>query len=101
MKKATIAPAHPDDRALRVVQRMRPLAVLLQAPTLRPAEVYLLFGIPPSTQRDLVARTTDPMPAPRRLLGRKGHKGVRLFDRAEIDAWWRRQPRTTGSSDAA
>jgi hypothetical protein len=66
---------------------------LAQAITLRPAEVFLLYGIPTSTTSQY-CNDADPerrMPS-LKIPGRKGRKGLRLIDHAELKVWlnkWR------------
>ena len=73
--------------------RQRKLRDLSKAITLRPADVYALYGIPTSTTSVLC---NDPNPERRmpslKIPGRRGRKGMRLIDHAELKIWlskWR------------
>ena len=66
---------------------------LSKAITLRPADVFTLYGIPTSTTSVLC---NDPNPERRmpslKIPGRRGRKGMRLIDHAELKIWlskWR------------
>lgn len=67
---------------------MKPKRDLSNAITLRPAEVYALYGIPTSTLCEL-CQNPDPsrrIPS-RKIPGRQGRKGLRLIDHAGLKTW--------------
>jgi len=59
---------------------------LSKAITLRPADIQQLYGIAPTTLHDWCKRETNPLPSIL-VKGRSGRKGVRLIERAKMDAW--------------
>ena len=73
--------------------RRRKQRDLSKAVTLRPADVFALYGIPSSTTSQYC---NDPDPVRRmpslKIAGRRGRKGLRLIDHAELKIWlskWR------------
>jgi len=89
----------PSDEQLIPRVKQRKHRDLAQAITLRPAEVYLLYGIPTSTTC-LYCNDPDPnrrMPS-LKIPGRRGRKGLRLINHEELKAWlgkWR-SPKSEG-----
>lgn len=74
--------------ARHAIARRRRTRDLSKAVCLRPAEVFALYGIPPSTLHDL-CNQTDPA---RRLTstliqGKKGRKGLRLVNHDTLRAY--------------
>lgn len=80
--------AHPTMADVPVPQRRRRARDLASAVTLRPRDIWELYGIPDSTLCDM-ARNSDPAQRPPSIFirGRTGRKGIRLFRRAEFEAW--------------
>jgi len=66
---------------------------LAQAITLRPADVFVLYGLPSSTLHDLCTAPDPERRLPSTLIpGRAGRRGVRLINHDELRAWlarWR------------
>jgi hypothetical protein len=64
---------------------------LSKAITLRPADVFALYGIPTSTTCQYC---NDPDPERRmpslKIPGRRGRKGLRLINHEELRAWLRK-----------
>lgn len=61
---------------------------LTKAVTLRPAEVFALYGIPSSTLCALCKHPDPERRLPSKLIpGRQGRKGLRLIDHAALRAW--------------
>jgi hypothetical protein len=59
--------------------------------TLRPAEVFALYGIPSSTLCQLCKHQEPEKRLPSHLIpGRRGRKGLRLIDHAELRAYLKR-----------
>ena len=55
---------------------------------LRPKDVYALYGIPDSTLCVLCKNPDKSKRPPSVMLpGRKGHRGIRLFDKTKFEAW--------------
>ena len=86
MSAVAASPA-PRKTVVKVASRKR-VRDLSRAVTLRPADVFTLYGVPPSTLRDWCVS----MPVAKRLEsrlipGRKGRRGVRLIEKAKLDAW--------------
>lgn len=86
--------------ALRIAYRGRKKRGrdLINAVTLRPSEVYRLYGMPVSTVFDLC---THPDPLKRiesyKVPGRRGRKGSRYIDHAAFKLWlarWRTEEGT-------
>lgn len=66
---------------------------LKKALWLRPIEVFEDYGIPPSTLCFLCRHEDESRRLPSRLIpGRMGRKGLRLINRAELDAYLDRYP---------
>ena len=64
---------------------------LSKAVTLRPAEVFALYGIPPATLRDWCTHKEADHKLPSALIqGRAGRKGVRLIKQADLLAYLER-----------
>lgn len=84
-------PKHPVTRPfLRVAGRARRQRTrdLAQAVTLRASDIWILFGIAPSTVCDLATHPDPAKRLPSSLTpGRNGRKGIRLFQRSEVEAW--------------
>lgn len=59
---------------------------LQKAVTLRPADVTALYGVSKVTLRNWCIRAENPLPSIL-VKGRNGRKGVRLIERAKLDAW--------------
>lgn len=72
--------------------KRKPLARdLANAVTLRPTEVYALYGIKPSMTSSLANHPDADKRLPSILIpGRMGHRGVRLIDHAELLAYMSR-----------
>lgn len=69
-------------------QRPLPARDLVSAVTLRPRDVFALYGIPASTLSELATHPDASRRPPSRLIrGRGSRKGIRLFPRAAFDAW--------------
>jgi len=80
--KSTPAPAVPP------VQRRRTVRELSRALWLRPRDIYELYGLSPSMLCDLANHAEASRRPPSRLIhGRGQKKGVRIFNRAEFEAW--------------
>lgn len=61
---------------------------LTKAITLRPAEVFALYGIPSSTLCGLCKNPDPERRLPSKLIpGRKGHKGLRLITHSILLEW--------------
>lgn len=61
---------------------------VLNAPMLRPADVYQLYGIPSSTLCHLCKHPDPAKRLPSLLIpGRCGRKGLRLIRHSELKAW--------------
>lgn len=81
----TAAPSVPPP------QRKRTARDLANAVTLRPRDIFELYGIPASTLSDLATQPDESRRPPSRLIkGRGGRKGIRLFDHAAFKAWLER-----------
>lgn len=64
---------------------------LHKAATLRPREVFDLYGIPSSTLCELCKHPDQSKRLPSLLVpGRQGRKGIRLIPHAELRAWLER-----------
>ena len=64
---------------------------LSKAVTLRPAEVFQAYGIPPATLRDWCIHKDAAQKLPSVLIqGRSGRKGVRLIKQADLLAYLER-----------
>lgn len=76
--------------------RRRKSRDLSQAITLRPRDVFMLYGISSSTVCELCQHPDPDRRIPSTLIpGRQGHKGMRLINHAEFRAWlgkWRQSP---------
>ncbi len=76
--------------------RRRKVRDLSQAITLRPREIYLLYGISSSTICELCQHPDPDKRIPSsKIPGRRGRKGMRLIDHAKFRAWlekWRQFP---------
>lgn len=61
---------------------------LTKALWLRPKDIYALFGIPDSTLC-LLCKNPDKSKRPPsiKIPGRKGHRGIRLFDKIKFEVW--------------
>jgi hypothetical protein len=71
-----------------IPQRKRKARDLAHAITLRPRDIYDLYGIPQSTLCRLANLPDEKLRPPSKLIrGRGGRKGIRLFNRAEFEAW--------------
>lgn len=82
---------HHDNLVPRKPRKKKPRD-LTRAVTLRPAEVFALYGIPSSTLCGLCKHEDPEKRIPSRLIpGRKGRKGLRLINhdelRAYLDRW--------------
>lgn len=74
-----------DDDGRKKRRRLRNLD---DADMLRPAEIYMKYGIPPSTLCEMCKRNDPTTRLPSILIpGRKGHKGLRLIERTELLAY--------------
>jgi hypothetical protein len=74
-----------------VPQRKRSTRDLAHAVTLRPRDIFELYGIPTSTLCRIATQEDATRRPPSRLIkGRGGRKGIRLFPRAEFEAWFAR-----------
>jgi hypothetical protein len=66
---------------------------LTQAIMLRPREVYMLYGLSSSTICELCQHPDPDKRIPStKVPGRRGHKGMRLINHAELKVWlakWR------------
>lgn len=84
---STLTENSPRKTVLKVASRKR-TRDLTNAVTLRPADVFTLYGVPPSTLRDwcLCGPEADRLPS-RLIPGRRGRRGVRLIEKAKLDAW--------------
>ena len=61
---------------------------LSKAVTLRARDIFDLYGIPSSTLCELANHPDPKKRIPSRLIpGRKGRQGIRLYDRAEFEAY--------------
>jgi hypothetical protein len=88
---------HPETREHNEpLRRRRKTRDLSQAITLRPRDVYALYGLSSSTICELCQHPDADRRIPSTLIpGRRGHKGMRLIDHGEFRAWlakWRRPP---------
>jgi hypothetical protein len=71
--------------------RRRRVRDLSQAITLRPIEIYQLYGIPPSTLCDMCKHNQAARRLPSTLLpGRNGGKGLRLVNHDDLRAYLER-----------
>jgi hypothetical protein len=68
------------------VQRKRTTRDLANAVTLRPRDVFDLYGVPSSTLHEWATRDNDRLPS-FLVSGRKGKRGVRLIKRADLEAF--------------
>jgi hypothetical protein len=66
---------------------------LSTAVTLRPADVWQLYGIAPSTLHGYCRRETNPLPSIL-IRGKSGRKGVRLVRRDQLESWLTAQAAT-------
>lgn len=61
---------------------------LKKALRLRPKDIFELYGIPDSTLCVLCKHPDKSKRPPSVLLpGRKGHRGIRLFEKTKFEAW--------------
>lgn len=68
--------------------RKRKSRDLSKAITLRPADVFQLYGIPTSTLCQFCNNPDSTRRLPSRLIpGRKGRRGLRLIQHAELKVW--------------
>ncbi len=93
------APWSPSNNSARLVQldvpavsaptgRKKKSRDLTKAITLRPAEVFALYGIPSSTLCGLCKNPDPERRLPSKLIpGRMGHKGLRLIEHVVLRAW--------------
>jgi len=90
-----------DDGSTQPQSHSRPLRRrkcrdLSRAITLRPREVYELYGLPSSTVCELCEHPDLEKRLPStKIPGRSGHRGMRLIDHAEFRVWlakWRQAP---------
>lgn len=66
------------------VQRRRTSRDLANAVTLRPRDVFDLYGVPSSTLHEWCTRESDRLPSSL-IPGRKGKRGVRLIKRTDLE----------------
>ena len=90
-------PMHTEDKEHNAPPRhRRKTRDLSQAITLRPRDIYNLYGLSSSTICELCQHPDADRRIPSILIpGRRGHKGMRLIEHAEFRAWlakWRRTP---------
>lgn len=82
--------------SLTSTPRRRKTRDLTKAVTLRPADVFALYGIPSSTLCELCKHPDPDRRIPSSLIpGRCGRKGLRLINHDELRAWlarWRTTP---------
>lgn len=71
------------------VQRRRKARDLAVAVTLRPRDIFDLYGVPSSTLHEWATRQTDRLPSSL-IPGRKGKRGVRLIKKADFEAFMQR-----------
>jgi len=80
--------ASPAQVATRAPRRPAAERDLARAVELRPAEVFALYGIAPSTLGDYATKLPpERRPVSRFIRGQGGRKGVRLFPRAAFERW--------------
>lgn len=74
--------------AVPPIQRKRKTRDLASAVTLRPRDVFELYGIPSSTLCRMCKHADAEKRLPSSLiLGRQGRKGLRLIKRSDLDAY--------------
>ena len=71
------------------VQRRRTPRDLANAVTLRPRDIFDLYGVPSSTLHEWATRETDRLPSSL-IPGRKGKRGVRLIKKTDFEAYMQR-----------
>jgi hypothetical protein len=63
---------------------------LTKAITLRPKDIFALYGIPDSTLCVLCKAADESKRPPSILIpGRKGRRGIRLFEKDRFEKWYR------------